>query len=305
MSSHYYRFARRGAAEPQRAASLERLLARAEECVTVANWREEAFRVIAPGVDSMPAVAAAALYAERGTVAAESIFLATPVHYVADMSTVRLPANGILSLRGDEARVLEADFNRLWNDAGVRLLAGRHAELFCIFDRPLDAATADPEEVCGGRIENHLPTGTAASRLRGLMSEIEMWLFDHAVNRARAAEAARPLTGLWLWGGGPAVTSLPPVQGWAAGNDPLFRAFAAPQNSLGAPPQPTAPGVIVLAGEPGTNDLESRWLVRSLDDLRAGRITQITLSAGKRCFRVNGRWSWRLVRRRPWWESFA
>ena len=296
----------------------------------------------------MPGVAAAAVCAEQGVVDAASVFIATPVHYVAEMSNVRLAADGILSLSRPEADALAADFNRVWHDAGMRLVstpsqipaagAARMASprLFCLSDRLLEVATRDPEEVLDRHIDRYLPAGADAPPLRRLMSEVEMWLFEHAVNRTRLADAAPAVNGLWLWGGGPALASLPPVEGWTAGEDPLFKSFAArpdragrmleqtPQAPAGAgprvgPPQlpnaanaltgtHVASGVIVIDAEPGTDawrDAEARWLDRSVAHLRAGRIARLDLSSGQRCFSVKGRWDWRpWRRRRPWWEYF-
>ncbi len=304
MSTHYFRFTRYGAVNRQRSQLLEQLLARADDSTAVTDWRADAFRLIAPAMTSMPGVGAAALCADIGAVEAASVFLATPVQYVAEMSSLRLPPDGILTLRQMDAAALAVDFNRVWNEAGIRLLAGRSAGLYCLVDQALDAATHDPEEALGQRIESHLPTGTAAARLRQLMSEIEMWLFEHAVNRSRTANAAAAVNGLWLWGGGPALTSLPPVDGWTAGDDPFFNAFAARGESSAA-----ASGVMVTAAEPGSaewRDVESNWLERSLADLRSGRIARLELSAGGRCFSVGARWNWRRWRRqRPWWEYFA
>jgi hypothetical protein len=42
-------------------------------------------------------------------------------------------------------------------------------------------------------------------RAQWVGAEIEMWLHDHAVNDARSRRGELPITGLWLWGGGPAV----------------------------------------------------------------------------------------------------
>ncbi len=296
MSTHYFRFTCCGAVNRQRSQLLERLLARADEPTAVTDWRADAFRLIAPNVTSMPGVGAVALYAEIGAADAGSVFLATPVHYVAEMSSVRLPADGILFLSQAEAEVLAADFNLVWNGAGIRLRAGRRAALYCVVDRALEAATHDPEEVLDQRIDNHLPAGADAPRLRQLMSEIEMWLFEHAVNRSRTSNAAAAVNGLWLWGGGPALTSLPAVDGWTAGDDPFFGAFPArPESSADA-----ASGVVV------TGDMESSRLERSLADLRSGRIERLDLSAGSRCFSVGARWNLRRWRRhRPWWEHFS
>jgi hypothetical protein len=329
VSIHFYRFTHRGAASPQRAPLLERLLARADPPTVVTDWRADAFRLIAPQSVSMPSVAAAALCAERGLVDAASVFIATPVHYLAEMSNVRLAAAGILSLTRPEADALAADFNRVWHDAGIRLVCGRSPEqMFCLTDRALDAATRDPEDVLDRHIEDYLPAGPDAPRLRRLMSEIEMWLFEHAVNRTRLADALPAVNGLWLWGGGPPLASLPPVQGWAAGEDPFFKALVArpeqwPQapaltgthaasGAIAAPGAAgisrAASGVIVIDAEPGTEawrEAESRWLERSVADLRAGRIARLDLSAGDRCYSVRGRWNWRpWRRRRPWWEFF-
>jgi hypothetical protein len=315
--THYFRFSCLRAREQRRAPLLERLLARADSSMPATDWRADAFRLLAPGSTPMPGVGAAAVYAEVGAVSGATVFVASPVHYLVEMSNVRLAADGILSLRQAEAGALADEFNRVWHGAGIRLLAGSRAELFCITDRPLPASTQDPEDVLGQHIEMYLPTGEHAPRLRRLMSEIEMWLFEHDVNRARRAgppaagpPAAGPpaagtpaISGLWLWGAGPALTSLPQVSGWTAGNDLLFNALAARRG-----PQPGISGVAAVAAEPGTEEwreIES-WLEGSLADLRARRIGRLLLSAGKQCFSLSSNGTHRFWRRgRPWWESFA
>jgi hypothetical protein len=310
---HYFRFAHRGAANRRRSRLLERLLARADASTAISDWRADAFRVIAPPSAGMPGVGAAALFAERGAVNAASVFVATPVHYVAEMSNVRLPADGILSLRQAEADALAADFDRVWQDAGIRLATGRCADLFCAIDRPTFATTCDPEDVIDRHIEDHLPIGAEAPRLRQLMSEIEMWLFEHAVNRTRLTAGAPEVNGLWMWGGGPALTSLPSVDGWTAGDDPLFRSLAARSGARAGAHAGAhagaASGVAVIAAQPGTDewrDVESRWLEPSLAELASGRIARLDLSTGNRCFSVSARSRWRFWRRqRPWWESLA
>jgi hypothetical protein len=316
-STRYLRFTALSEASRQRCLLLERLLARADACVPVTDWRADAFRVIASPGALMPGVAAAALYADFGAVPGASAFIATPVHYVAEMNNVRLPAAGVLSLSASEAVALAGDFDRLWHDAGIRLLAGRTGALYCVTDRPMPAITQDPQQIQGRHIEHHLPAGPAAPRLRQLMSEIEMWLFEHPVNRNRIADAAPAVSALWLWGCAEVVSSLPPVDGWAAGDDPFFRAFGARPDTLRAAdtgdeprdePQPGS-GVAVIGVAPGAaewGDIESRWLQRSVADLRSGGIARLELSAADRKFIVSARWRRRFWRRpRPWWECFA
>lgn len=300
MSSQYFRFAARDSPR-HRAPLLERLIARAEEWVPVPDWRADAFRVIAPQAPCMPAVAAAALCADRGAVSAAWVCVATPVHYQAEMSSVRLIQDGMLSLTAAAAETLAADFNRVWIGSGIRMTASRPAQLFCLFDRALKVVTRDPEDVLGRHIEEFLPAGADAAALRQLISETEMWLFEHAANRARTALGLPVINGLWFWGGGAPVSALPAVQGWAAGDDVFFSAFT--------PPDEESPsGVIALGCVPGSDQwpvVESRWLRPAVAALRAGRIQRLHISAAQRCFTVTGAGLRRFWRRaRPWWESF-
>ncbi len=304
MFTHYFRFSCRGAREQRRAPLLERLLARADSSTPVTDWRADAFRILAPGSTPMPGVGAAAVCAQFGAVSGATVIVATPVHYLVEMSNVRLAVDGMLKLRQAEAGALADEFNRVWHGAGIRMLAGSRAELFCITDQPLAVSTHDPEDVLGHHIEMYLPTGEHAPRLRRLMSEIEMWLFEHAVNRARLAAGAAAVNGLWLWGAGPALASLPQVSGWTAGDDLLFNSFAARRG-----PQQGIPGVAVSGAEPGTEEwreVEASWIEGSLADLRARRIGRLDLSAGKRCFSLSSSGMHRFWRRgRPWWEYWA
>ena len=306
MSTHYYRFTRLGAVNrdraPPRTPLLERLLARAGASEEITDWRADALRFVAPA-SVIPSIAAAALFAEQGSSQGASVFIAAPIRYVAEMSSVRVPADGILHLPRSEADALAADFNRVWDGAGVRLLAGRFTDLYCVLDQAVNSATYDPEEVRARPIDAFLPTGSGSPGLRRLMSEIEMWLFEHAVNRIRTARSVPAVSGLWLWGGGTPATSLPAIGAWSMGDDPLFKALAAGRDAA------ASSGVAVVAADPGTAEwrvLESQCLQRSSADLHSGRIDRLALSAGHRCFSVRGRWNWRpWRRRRPWWESFG
>ena len=305
MSSQYFRFVARGIPH-RRAPLLEQLIARADDWEPVTDWRADAFRVIAPQAASIPAVAAAALCADRAavdTAAARAawVCVATPVHYEAEMSNVRLPADGILSLTPAVAETLVADFNRVWKDSGIRMTAAG-SQLFCIFDRALRVSTSDPEDVLDRHIEEFLPLGADAAGLRLLISETEMWLFDHAANRARTQQNLPAINGLWFWGGGAPLAALPEIQGWAAGNDLFFDALNVPR---GEKPQS---GVTTAGCVPGSDQwqaAESRWLQPAVDELRTRRISRLQISAADRCFTVTPSGLRRFWRRtKPWWESF-
>jgi hypothetical protein len=378
LSTVYVRFAAHRLAQLQRSPLLEKLVARASHVAPVADWRAEAYRLIAPGAP-LPSVAAALLHAggEARPAPGSWVCVATPVHFTAGMSSVTLPGDGVLRLRPGEAQALAADFLHVFGGAEVRLsvalapsllgspapelaaglppspaaslepspapslsmspratlpvslppspsanlpasrsvnlpaggpasrAASRSGELLCVFGQPMEVVTHDPEAMAGRDVFAFQPIGPDAPRLRRLMSELEMWLFDHEVNRARAATAQPSITGLWLWGGGPTNADVPAVQGWTAGDDPFFAAFG------GEPEWPRAPGagVVVCAEQPGSDDwiaAEQRWLAPAAAALRAGRIERLALSAGERCYSVTSGALLRFWRRpQPWWESFG
>jgi hypothetical protein len=137
------------------------------------------------------------------------------------------------------------------------------------------------------------------------MSEIEMWLFDHDLNRARMACACAPVTGLWLWGGGPTSAAVPPMPAWTAGRDPFFSAFGSEPQW----PDVAGAGVIVCTEQPGLpewSDVEQRWLAPAVAALRSGRVRRLDLSAAGRRVSLSRRPNLRFWRRpRPWWTAFA
>jgi hypothetical protein len=227
------------------------------------------------------------------------------VHLIAGMRSVTMPADGILSLAQDEAAALSEDFNRVFGGAGMRLSVGRGALLSCLFVDRIDAITRDPEEAAGNDVFGFQPAGPDGARVRRLMSEMEMWLFDHPVNRARAAQERRPVTGLWLWGGGSTGEALPPVRGWCAGQDLFFAAFGNEHEY----PRGAGSGVVVCGEQPGSDEwpaVERRWLVPAVADLRSGRLQRLELSAADRRFSVGKGPNLRFWRRpRPWWESYG
>jgi hypothetical protein len=302
LSSVYFRITAPGAHSHTRAPSLERLLARADGPTDAADWRAQAFRLIAPGA-RVPAVATAALAPGASRAAGSWLCVATPVHLLAGMTSIGMAADGILEIESGEADALAADFNHVFAGGGASLERGRDALLLCRFDGPLRVTTHAPEEAAGHDLWSYLPGGEDAPRLKRLTSEIEMWLFDHAVNRRRRETEQPVINALWLWGGGAADAERPASSGWTAGDDTLFGSFSPTSRYPGA----STSGVVVLRDWPGSaawSDAEERWLAPAVEDLRAGRLSSIELSARRRCMRLNARALRRFWRRaRPWWET--
>jgi hypothetical protein len=341
LSTVYFRIAARGGGGRTRARLLERLLARADVPRPAGDWRSDALRVIVPEPLEVPATAVAVLRASGIAERSASVTVATPVHLVAGLRSVGLPEDGILALEPGDAALLAQDFNGVFVGAGVRLVVARQNVLLCLFEEPLRVFLSPPDDLLGRDIGEHMPGGADGARVRALMSEVEMWLFDHPVNRRRRAASLAPVSSLWFWGGGATDASVAAsLDGWAAGDDPLCAAleredrypgrassFAAlPDTPAGvvapsakadgaraeivvpaAGPLGARSGIVVLEASPGSAawaEVEQRWLVPAIEDLRAGRLGAVEISMGRRCARARRRGRfWR--RARPWWETLA
>jgi hypothetical protein len=155
--------------------------------------------------DEAPATVAAA--ASRVTVSeadGKMVWLATPVHLVAGLSSVHLDARGLLQVEPDVRRALAAEFNEVFAESGYRLEALASAGFLMTSPRMAAAGTVDPARVLGASITEALPPAAAAPALRRLGAEIEMWLHEHRANQDRVKRGRLPITALWLWGGGAA-----------------------------------------------------------------------------------------------------
>jgi hypothetical protein len=289
LTTLYFRIGA-AAAAPQAWPLLERLLARAAAPVPVTDWRVDAIRSQALTIEPF-AAGPLALSAALGQVDGAWACIATPVHYTAEMSNVRLARDGILRLDAERAAALALDFNRVWRDSGICMKVGRFGDLFCIFDRPLEVATQDPERVLDRHIEGFLAQGADAPRLRRLMSEMEMWLFEHPA-MGKPDRGAGPVNGLWLWGGGVTRGAALPDGLRCSGEDAVFSYFGG-DVSRG--------GIVIADADVGAAEFELAH-----GRLKSGELERILISAGDLCYAVSRgglRRFWRRGRR-PWNEYF-
>lgn len=275
----------------------------------LADWRSDAFTGIA-SADSTPSLAGAALLSACGPMPGQWVCMASPVHVTAGMTDLSMAQDGILELHTAETRRLAQDFNAVFANSGVRLVDGHPALLFCVFDDVLEVVTHEPAEAIGQDLFGLQPSGRDAPRLRRLMSEMELWLHEHPLNRARLDCGNAVITGIWLWGGGRIPATFSGLHGWTSGRDPLFAAFG---NAARLPPVGAdgrrPPGVLVCDVAPGEADwegVEQTWLQPVAAALRKGEIEQLTLSLDNHAITIMRTTSWRFWRRsRPWRNSFA
>ena len=182
------------------------------------GWREWLARWI--GRDDLARVAPANLVAARGN---ES-WLATPLHLQAGLTTLHFDARGILRPPPEELAELASDFRRTFDSTLVPLESGE----FLLQAAIPATLTTEPARIAAGHVAEALPKGAGAARLRRLGAEIEMWLHEHPVNRARMARNDLSITTLWIWGGGehaPIERSTAGVVARGLGSDSYLRAL--------------------------------------------------------------------------------
>jgi hypothetical protein len=321
-------------AELPRLPTLERWLAQGESGAAPGGWREWLWRELGdPTVPSAPPASIAGA-AVAGASADQPLWLATPAHLMAGLDTVRMHPAGLLTLDPGEQGVLAADFARVFAGSGYTLHATGRRELLLAGGAALapgSVVSHDPAKWLGADPGSGFPSGPGAAALRRLGAELEMWLYDHPVNRARAQRGLLQANALWLWGGGAPLaaagagpiappTVVPPPAGpqmlaWASDLyvDGLAR-LRGHGVAAGAQRWPAAPGhalaVCGLGAAPGSHSLlalERDWLAPAFARWRSGAVQSASLLAGERVVTLRGQ-RWRAIvqrmrRSRPWWET--
>ena len=324
--------------EPARAALprlplLEQWLARGNRERATGGWRHWLQRhAHQPALRSVPlaSIAAAALSKPFD---ARPVWFATPVHLVAGLDTVRVHPTGVLQLDLDEQQALEQDFAVVFAGSGWSLRATGRRELLLAGGTPQPSGavrTYDPVLWLGTDPRAGLPAGPGVEGLRRLGSEMEMWLYEHQVNRQRLARRQLSANALWIWGGGaPAIAgpvrAAPDSTGAVAWAEDIFVDGLARLGGYALEPLPERwPHAAVAARQPGTELLavcrlgaapdqrtlellEQHWIAPAFEHWRGGGLQRATLLAGEHAVSLEGsalRTFWRSFRRtRPWWES--
>jgi hypothetical protein len=306
---------------------LENWLAGAKLDELPGGWRSWLLATQAPGlaVAAQAPVAALAVPGSTPGVTAHP-WLATPVHFVAGLDTLRLHPAGLLALEPVEQQALAADFERVFAGSGWRLHASGRRELLLEGPSSEGVQSGDPSRWLGGDPAPGLPSGPGAGPLRRLGAELEMWLHGHPVNLAREARGQLPVSALWLWGGGmpwaPAAATaganpaLPQLHGADLLLDGLARlgGQGLPQLPAGMAALPKAADndVLVLLGGGASPDLaamqalETDWLAPGWAQWRAGHWQSLTLVCGERAFHARAGVLAGLLRSlrapTPWWQ---
>jgi hypothetical protein len=150
----------------------------------------------------------------------EMVWMATPVHLVAGLTSVHLDRRSILRLSADDLTALATEFRRIFHDSGFALEPLESGDFLLLGPQVTIGETLEPARAIGNSIADAQPVGVTDPALRRLGAEIEMWLHEHPINDARRRRGEAPVTGLWLWGGGHQRSAQRPAS--AASSDIAF-----------------------------------------------------------------------------------
>jgi hypothetical protein len=131
-----------------------------------------------------------------------TVWMATPVHLVAGLTSVHLDRRSLLRLSADDLTALATEFERVFHDSGFVLEPLDSGDFLLFAPQMRIAQTSEPALLMGNSIADAQSVGAGDPALRRFGAEVEMWLHEHPVNDARRRRGEAPVTGLWLWGGG-------------------------------------------------------------------------------------------------------
>ncbi len=107
-------------------------------------------------------------------------------------------------IQQDETEALIAALNAHFGDEPLLFHAGvSYRNLLVAGDNLGEKAhCTPPHDIPNQLVEQHLPAGAGANRLRDIMTAAAGVLRHHEVNRRRASTGMPPVTDIWLWGQG-------------------------------------------------------------------------------------------------------
>lgn len=184
-------------------AELARALGRADRLPAgQGGWRAQLQRHVEVLPRGWP-VAAVTRQLDAADTAPNAWLRADPAHVRADINAGRMLACGDLGLSMEEAQDFLRPLKPLFGDAGFPISAPVPDRWYLTLPREVRLpAFAEPEDVLGDDLYDHLPAGDAGRRWRALLNEAQVILHNHPRNAERVAAGKLQVNSLWFWGGG-------------------------------------------------------------------------------------------------------
>lgn len=132
--------------------------------------------------------------------AGEGAAIATPLHAALGLTDLTLLDPSQLQLSEADSRALCAACDAHLREDGLRLEYVSASEWRIATDRDIKVLTERPEWIIGEPMRPNLPRGEDGRLVERWMNELQMLLFNHPVNAARAERRLPPVNVVWLWG---------------------------------------------------------------------------------------------------------
>jgi hypothetical protein len=136
-----------------------------------------------------------------------SVWVATPVHLIAGLTSLHLDRRSILRLSATDCENFANDFNHTFAGSDLLLKPLPSGDFLLHGPATLIGSTTEPARALVADLEASLPKGPDAKPLKRLGVELEMWLHATPLNETRQRRGELTVSTLWLWGGGPHVAS--------------------------------------------------------------------------------------------------
>jgi len=140
----------------------------------------------------------------------------TPCHWQVGIDRMTLADPAGLALDEADSRTLLAALQPWFAEDGIALhydTPGRWLARGAVF---AGLATASLDRVAGREVDAWMPRAPQAALLRRLQSEMQMLLYTHPVNDARAQRGLPPVNSFWVSGTGALAAPLPVRPSWPA-----------------------------------------------------------------------------------------
>lgn len=145
---------------------------------------------------------AAFIWQQLGNFAGDAYwFYAVPVHLVLQRDSFSLVEPVPLSLDKIEADALTTSLNKHFEQDDMRFFWHENQWFLALQHNPHIETTA-PEVAINKEVSRFLPTGAGAIKWASFQNELQMLLFEHAVNQSREIKGQPAVSSIWCYGGG-------------------------------------------------------------------------------------------------------
>lgn len=130
-----------------------------------------------------------------------SVVCADPVHFRADRDSATLIPAEKLQLQAGEAEALLETINDFVQEDGLRFVRTEDGRWYMTGKDGTELASYPPSFLAYRNASAFLANDVASGDWRRLMTELQMLLHTHPVNKEREQRGVLPVNSVWFWGG--------------------------------------------------------------------------------------------------------